>query len=1481
MAWRRAADVASLASVCREELQLIRDWPGDVLAATLDDPIATSPLAPAKGNDLVVVEQIRERQPRITKHGLSLWVVVKEGGSERRLPSLPMKVHFCAATPCGHKFDPRTEPLQYHLCALRGLQPGEVADLSAERAAVAAASSGEPAAALGSTRAETLTGADSLALVPAPITGPEQALAPASHADVVAVPEAQPESAGAAALSAVLVAAPLQGTGEALASASSGALAAQSLTSLRRDAQEPVALVNAQDLRQQNMLALALELGKARAWTGISAFLVFALAHKVRVRLLLGGSMVDVVETYTPWLAESIPLPKAPSAHAMNCIIARSGDGDGSTVLRHPVGHAECGRTNHWVRCMRLGESVPVDGHAPCSGQHCRGWGPLSCAAPLYAAAASHGHMPLPTEAQGDCGVHCMCNVLGWVSNETNKMLVRRALRLYLATHSSDATLQDALMAAGEHLDDASVTAAWDEILIDLERAGIIAEAGLETSSESVAAVAAEGAPVANAAVAVVAEADLPVADAAAPIADVGVAAASAPADDGEVEVGGGVEPWPNALAWVTSHCALSPCERAELSRRLSLQEKQELESAYGAKATPVECDGADPAVASALAEDAPAAASAPAGGNGAAPTVQPQSLRQRKVIRPKKNIRRRVGARVNKSHLLKNATHDGADLAAWCAERQYNVAALPYGAVVRYVHERNGDPKQVVQNSERRYLARCAKKAVASGGVCASGRLLRSKNSALVGLKGGRRRRRAGGTQGAPRKAVPLREALFDWFCEARKTIKGRMFSSTLISQARSLRLTYITECLRQRVIPDAPKAITHVWVRRWRREYGVSLRRPNKRYKVPRSVFMERVRILWCNTLRIRVLSWLCWGRDTVVEGFDQKPFHMSEAGSKNQKTLALRGDEDVVLKENHAHTRERWSANTFVTSCPRRAEAIPPLELMFRGGSQVDASLQAIKPADAPWLSITTGPKASYRIDDVLACLETHLEKVPALAGSECESSRDWRIMMCDAYAGHEESSLRRLCWARGYILIKHGGGTTGAMAVNDTDLHMELSRQYQDLEQAAAWADLELRPNGCPSRSRADCVADISAIWRQPGLHQRAAAGFTRNLLTNALDGSEDHLASQMHASLWAELGMPKLRDQIVEEVCASWEAGCLKWSFEDVYSLVEDYPARGHADVYDPRRADEEPDSDKEAPPWDDDPGGSDMGSPPASEAEELAPASESLDQAVADEAQRYAESLAKIDRMIEEAEALGNDSIVGHLRRARHTYVKNAHGSRQSDARVAQAVARAEMDRRRALRVRQQEAEACQRSANRLAKESGPLVALAADLRAQQAEVRRLAKTACLRQRALANSARARAAEERRQRQQALAAVPREFDAEMFGQGLARGGARKHELARMDCLERIKRSAPALPASAEVNWDRFKTQWDRACRFFYDKSWGSRFRTLMLDLISGVQGGDTSAMSVFVERQSRRWVRNTDTLQAPARKSSRLGDSAC
>ena len=51
------------------------------------------------------------------------------------------------------------------------------------------------------------------------------------------------------------------------------------------------------------------------------------------------------------------------------------------------------------------------------------------------------------------------------------------------------------------------------------------------------------------------------------------------------------------------------------------------------------------------------------------------------------------------------------------------------------------------------------------------------------------------------------------------------------------------------------------------------------------------------------------------------------------------------------------------------------LPPLELMFKAqGFYLERKLQASMPADAPWLSVTTSPKGSYREEQVLSKLDS---------------------------------------------------------------------------------------------------------------------------------------------------------------------------------------------------------------------------------------------------------------------------------------------------------------------------------------------------------------------------------------------------------------------------------------------------------------------------------------------------------------------------
>jgi hypothetical protein len=79
-----------------------------------------------------------------------------------------------------------------------------------------------------------------------------------------------------------------------------------------------------------------------------------------------------------------------------------------------------------------------------------------------------------------------------------------------------------------------------------------------------------------------------------------------------------------------------------------------------------------------------------------------------------------------------------------------------------------------------------------------------------------------------------------------------------------------------------DAP-VIDYGWLRGWRHEYNVSFRKPNKKWKVPRAVLLERLKTTWLNVIRVRHLAVRTTGSDPVMFNFDQSPFHMNEAGSR----------------------------------------------------------------------------------------------------------------------------------------------------------------------------------------------------------------------------------------------------------------------------------------------------------------------------------------------------------------------------------------------------------------------------------------------------------------------------------------------------------------------------------------------------------------------------------------------------------------------
>ena len=115
----------------------------------------------------------------------------------------------------------------------------------------------------------------------------------------------------------------------------------------------------------------------------------------------------------------------------------------------------------------------------------------------------------------------------------------------------------------------------------------------------------------------------------------------------------------------------------------------------------------------------------------------------------------------------------------------------------------------------------------------------------------------------------------------------------------------------------------------------------------------------------------------------------------------------------------------------------------------------------------MSATVGPKGSYREEHVVAYLERWLQPW----SEERQAAGDWRLMYMDAYKVHLTDRIQELCWSRGYVLLYHYGLTTGIAQVNDTDLHGESSRIFQEFELA------------CFARQQLDDPSDISLSIQQ--------------------------------------------------------------------------------------------------------------------------------------------------------------------------------------------------------------------------------------------------------------------------------------------------------------------------------------------------------------------------------------------------------------
>ncbi|CAK0911540.1 unnamed protein product, partial [Prorocentrum cordatum] len=656
-------------------------------------------------------------------------------------------------------------------------------------------------------------------------------------------------------------------------------------------------------------------------------------------------------------------------------------------------------------------------------------------------------------------------------------------------------------------------------------------------------------------------------------------------------------------------------------------------------------------------------------------------------------------------------------------------------------------------------------------------------------------------------RKKAPLfREMLFQWFCSYRGTVKGRILPETLIDKAKHLRAKYIAEHLEtnQAAPPriDVPKITSH-WLKDWRTEYHVSLRTSNKRWKVPRWMWKERVKIYWCNLLRLR------------------------------RKTSAWKG-EDVEIVENHGHTRERWTAMTMCATDQLRASAVPPAELLFKGGPIVLGRLQEeLEEARTDNLSaahkvtVQVSPSASYATAEVLEFMRKHLEPL--------RPGREWRIASLDVYGPHQAKELIDVCWEHGYVgpaLV--APGTTGSLQGNDTHLHGPFSGHYQHNESVTISAKQEADPASMGSMTHRDCIRCFCSVWDNPDMHKRASAFGVHNMARGSLDGKQNRLGEATLQGLWDELNMEKLKRQCLAEVDEEYDRGNLPWAKETIALLVTVYPKRGCLDRYLPGQDDEGEcvDQDNDTP-WGDvlpqeDPQEAIVAADeeevrtsglPSSSTQGAAETSAQLERA-----QCGVSKVESVDIMIEHARASGRHSLQAYLERERLKLLKQLTGAKQENPAVAEAVLG---------RLRFDEHER-QRRAEEARKHRADTDAA----RGVEAKLREHACRLALAEREVAR----RQAEEQRRKAVEHAAV--HLEPQMFSAAVA--GIRAAQHNRWKAFERVMLVGAALSPEQERNlrhdwqkWDAFESHQNP-----HGNDWANMFKAHLSRLLDHCRSGN-------------------------------------
>ena len=238
---------------------------------------------------------------------------------------------------------------------------------------------------------------------------------------------------------------------------------------------------------------------------------------------------------------------------------------------------------------------------------------------------------------------------------------------------------------------------------------------------------------------------------------------------------------------------------------------------------------------------------------------------------------------------------------------------------------------------------------------------------------------------------------------------------------------------------------------------------------------------------------------------------PLHRNETAQ--EKSMSFKG-EDTFVKENHKLSRERVIAFTQVTSVSNIN--LQP-EFIFKGKG-VRAKV-AVNNVNYQW-----SPSGSYRLEHMIKTINNLPNRFNPF------TQKNFAIYVLDDYAVHLMPEVRKALYERGYILVVMGGGITGFVQANDTDLHRRLKALYRHEEIDLMLKMLEKDKNKVPSPNREDMVKMLLSAWKD--VPNNFAEVFKKLFVTYALDGSEDYLVSDKLFVL-IESDMQKFRKELTE------------------------------------------------------------------------------------------------------------------------------------------------------------------------------------------------------------------------------------------------------------------------------------------------------------------------------------------------------------